>query len=167
MMGISKDDYVALLQNYKECLYRIAYSYMNDKTLAMDALDEAIFKGYLNRKKIKKPEFLKTWLTRILINECLQMLRKNKREILTDQFPEEATECFDKLPLKEALNKLSEELSRIIYLRYFGGYTLMETAGILELPQGTVATRERRALALLRLELSEGGCEVNGTRSSR
>jgi RNA polymerase sigma-70 factor (ECF subfamily) len=155
MMGISKGDYVAQMENYKESLYRIAYSYMNDQTLALDALDEAIYKGYLNRKKLRNPEFLKTWLTRILINECLQLLRKNKREILTDQLPEISTENYDKLPLKEALSKLSEDLSNIIYLRYYGGYTLAEISVILEVPQGTVATRERRALTLLRLELEE------------
>lgn len=155
MMGISKSDYVAQMEIFKETLYRIAYSYMNDQTLAIDALDETFYKGYLNRNKLKNPEFLKTWLTRILINECLQMLRKNKREILTDQLPEEATENYDRLPLKEALNNLSDDLSKIIYLRYYGGYTLAEVSTILEIPQGTVATRERRALALLRLELEE------------
>lgn len=154
-MGISKGEYVLQMDIFKESLYRIAYSYMNDKTLAMDALDEAIYKGFLNRRKLKNPEFLKTWLTRILINECLQMLRKNKREILTDQLPEESIENYDRLPLKEALSKLSEDLSKIIYLRYYGGYTLAEVAMILEIPQGTVATRERRALTLLRLELEE------------
>ncbi len=154
-MGISKQDYINQMEQCKESLYRIAYSYMNDKTLAIDALDEAIYKGYLNRKKLKNSEFFKTWLTRIVINECLQSLRKNKREVLTDQFPEEAVEIFDKLPIKEALAKLSVDLSKIIYLRFYGGYTLAETANILELPQGTVATRERRALALLRLELEE------------
>ena len=74
---------------------------------------------------------------------------------MIDQIPEEAVETLDTLPIKEALAKLSEDLSKIIYLRFYGGYTLAETANILELPQGTVATRERRALALLRLELEE------------
>ncbi len=155
-MAINKREYAAQMEQYKESLYRIAYSYMNDKTLALDALDEACYKGYINRHKLKKPEFLKTWLTRILINECLQILRKNKREILTNELPEEeAIEAYDKLPLKEALRKLPTDLSKIIYLRYYGGYTLVETAAILELPQGTVATRERRALQLLRLELED------------
>ena len=40
-------------------------------------------------------------------------------------------------------------------LRYFTGYTLCEAAEILDIPQGTAATRERRALKLLRLELTE------------
>jgi len=154
-MGISKSEYVTQMEKCKESLYRIAYSYMNNQTLAMDALDEAIYKGYLNRKKLKNTDFFKTWLTRIVINECLQMLRKRKREILIDQIPEEATEEYDRLPMKEAIRKLSEDLSNIIYLRFYGRYTLAETAVILGLPPGTVATRERRALTLLRLELEE------------
>lgn len=154
-MGISEKDYVSQMEKYKKSLYRVAYSYMNDKTLALDALDEAIYKGYVNRNKLKNEECLKTWLTRIVVNECLQLLRKNKREILTEQIPEEATEVLDTLPVKEALNKLSQDLASIIHLRFFGGYTLSETATILKIPQGTVATRERRALALLRLELSD------------
>ncbi|BCN28919.1 sigma-70 family RNA polymerase sigma factor [Anaeromicropila herbilytica] len=154
-MGISKSDYMEHMEQSKETLYRIAYSYMKDPTLALDALDEAFYKGYINRKKIKNPEFLGTWLTRILINECLQILRKNKHELLIDQLPEESSEVYDRLPLKEALSKIPENLSNVIYLRYYGGYTLAETAVILEIPQGTVATRERRALALLRLELED------------
>ena len=154
-MGISKSEYVTQMEKCKKSLYRIAYSYMNNQALAMDALDEAIYKGYLNRKKLKSPEFFKTWLTRIVINECLQMLRKNKHEILIDQIPEETTEEYDRLPIKEAIRKLSEDLSNIINLRFYGGYTLSETAVILEIPLGTVATRERKALALLRLELEE------------
>ena len=154
-MGISKRDYVTQMEIYKKSLYRVAYSYMNDKTLALDALDEALYKGYINRGKLKKEECFKTWLTRIVVNECLQLLRRKKREVLIDRIPEEAVEAFDTLPVREALGKLSQDLASIIYLRFFGGYTLAETAAILKVPQGTVATRERKALALLKLELSE------------
>ena len=45
----------------------------------------------------------------------------------------------------------------MVVLRFFAGYTQAETAAALELPQGTVATRQRRALELLRLELEEEG----------
>ena len=55
-MGISKRNYVTQMEKYKKCLYRVAYSYMNDKTLALDALDEAIYKGYINRGKLKNEE---------------------------------------------------------------------------------------------------------------
>ncbi len=52
-MGISKSEYVVQIEKYKESLYRIAYSYMNDSTLALDALDEAFYKGYI-RMSLKK-----------------------------------------------------------------------------------------------------------------
>ena len=48
-----------------------------------------------------------------------------------------------------------QELRAVVALRYFAGYTLAETAEILSLPPGTVSTRQRKALALLRLELCE------------
>ena len=51
--------------------------------------------------------------------------------------------------------RLPEELKALVILRYFSGYTLRESAEILNIPQGTAATRQRRALALLRLELEE------------
>ena len=66
-------------------------------------------------------------------------------------------DAYDHLPLKEAVYHLPEDLRAVIILRFFGGYTQAETALALDIPQGTVATRQRKALALLRLELGEEG----------
>ena len=73
-----------------------------------------------------------------------------------DALPDTAgPDAYDALPLKEAIRRLPEELRAVVILRFFTGYTQAETAAALDLPQGTVATRQRRALALLRLELGE------------
>ena len=64
-------------------------------------------------------------------------------------------EELDSLPLREALQRLPKELKDVVILRYFSGCTLAETAETLQIPQGTVVTRQRRALKLLRLELEE------------
>ena len=66
-------------------------------------------------------------------------------------------DAYDRLPLKEAVERLPEPLRAVVILRYFTGYTQAETAAALEIPQGTVATRQRRALELLRLDLGEEG----------
>ena len=50
---------------------------------------------------------------------------------------------------------MPDELRTVVILRFFSGYTQAETAEILKVPQGTVATRQRRALRLLRMELGE------------
>ena len=72
-----------------------------------------------------------------------------------DAIPETAVEKYDALPLKDAILHLPKELKDVIVLRYITGLTLAETAEVLKIPQGTVATRQRKALKLLRLELGE------------
>lgn len=140
-------------------LYKTALLYLGDEAAAMDAVDEAVYKGFRSYKKLRQPEFFDTWLTRILINECHNELRRRKRVQPVDALPETATEAFDVLPLREAIARLPGELKDVVILRWFAGYTLQETAEALSIPRGTVATRQRRALALLRLELEE---EVEG-----
>ncbi|WP_367275923.1 sigma factor-like helix-turn-helix DNA-binding protein [uncultured Intestinimonas sp.] len=73
-----------------------------------------------------------------------------------EELPETAQEAFDALPLREAVGRLPRELKDVIVLRYFTGLTLAETARALDIPQGTAASRQRRALSLLRLELTDG-----------
>ena len=136
-------------------LYKTAMLYLGSHSQAVDALDEAIYKGLCGYKKLRKPEFFNTWMTRILINECNNELRRRKRTCPLEELPETAVEEFDSLPLKEALQKLPKDLKDVIVLRYFSGFTLAETAELLNIPQGTAATRQRKALQLLRLELGE------------
>ena len=66
-------------------------------------------------------------------------------------------DAYEHLPLKEAIRRLPEELRSVVILRFFSGYTQAETAAALNIPQGTAATRQKRALALLKLELGEEG----------
>ncbi|MDR2750281.1 MAG: sigma-70 family RNA polymerase sigma factor [Clostridiales bacterium] len=149
------DEYWAQAEKTKSRLYRVAAMYLGSESMALDAVEEAVFKGFKSRGKLRQPEFFGTWMTRILINECKKELNRNKRERLMDTLPETATEEFDSLPLKEAVRRLPQELKDVIILRYFSGLTLAETAQSLEIPIGTAATRQRRALALLKIGLSE------------
>ncbi len=71
------------------------------------------------------------------------------------ELPETAQEVFDALPLRDAVARLPRDLRAVIILRYFDGLTLAQTAETLQIPQGTVATRQRKALSLLRLELTD------------
>lgn len=148
-------EFTARTERLKNRLYRTALLYVGSESIALDAVDEAIYRGFKSLKKLRQPEYFETWMTRILINECKKELRRRKREQPIDTIPETAEERFDTLPLKDAILRLPGELKEIIILRYFSGFTLAETAETLEIPQGTVVTRQRRALRLLKLELSE------------
>lgn len=136
-------------------LYKTAILYMGSHSQAVDVLDEAIYKALCGLRKLRSPEYFDTWMTRILINECHNELRRRKRHYPLDELSETAAEEFDALPLKEAIRRLPQDMKDVIILRYFSGFTLAETAKLLGIPQGTAATRQRKALKLLRLELEE------------
>lgn len=150
-----EEEYLDRAGALKARLYRTAYLYLDSEAWAVDAVDEAVYKGLRACRRLRQPEFFDTWLTRILINVCKGELRRRRRELLVDRLPETGAEAYDALPLKEAIGRLPRELQDVVVLRYFTGLTIAETARVLELPPGTVSTRQRRALALLRLELSE------------
>ncbi len=165
--GLTKKEYVTLMETHKEMLYRTAYGYLRDETLALDALDEAIYLGYRHRKSVREPEFAKTWLVRILINECLRILKEKKKVLPFEDIShvsensghihEDSQEIS--LDTKLALETLPMDLKQVIILRYFSDETIADTAKILKIPEGTVSSRTRKALTLLKGELviKEGG----------
>lgn len=148
-------DYFSRIDPLKEQLYRVAYLYLGSESAAVDAVDEAVYRGYLKRRSLRREAYFSTWLTRILINVCLDELRRRQRETPVETLPERAETPYDALPLQEALERLPEDLRSVIALRYFGGFTLAETAQALGLPEGTVSSRQRRALQLLKLHLTD------------
>lgn len=152
---MTETEFVQRVEACKGKLYRVAYLYFGSQQDALDVLDEAVYKGLLGAKKLRQPEFFETWLTRILLNVCHTEQKRRKRLTPLDHAAEPCCEDFDGLPLREAIGKLAPELRAVVTLRYFEGLTLAECARTLNIPQGTVVTRQRRALALLRLELEE------------
>ena len=153
---MTEQEYAVRADALKDRLYGMAFLYLGSQSLAVDAVDEAVYLGLRACHKLREEAFFNTWLTRILINACNAELRRHRREISMAELPETAQEAFDALPLRDAVGRLPRELKDVIILRYFTGLTLAETARTLDLPQGTVVTRQRKALRLLRLELTDG-----------
>ena len=148
-------EYAERLEESKGKLYKTAFFYLGDEDAAAEALDETIYRGLKGCRKLKEPEYFTTWMTKIVMNSCFDELKRRRRQIPYSELPESAAEVFDSLPLKEALRRLPKDLKDVVVLRYFSGFTTAETAEILGIPQGTAATRHRRALELLRIELKE------------
>jgi len=152
---VNHEEFAKRIEAVHTKLFKTAMLYMGSEALAQDVVDEAVCKALCSRHKLRQPQFFDTWITRILINECYNELRRQKRLYPLDALPETAAEAFDALPLKEALRHLPKTLKDVVILRFFAGYTVSETAELLKIPIGTVASRQRKALQLLRLELEE------------
>lgn len=153
---LDRKEFADRLQNLRGRLYKTAFLYLGNEADALEAVDESVYQALRALKDLRQPEYFETWLTRILIRQCCRELRRRRRLSSEQPLPESAAaDAYDALPLKEAVRRLPEELRQVIILRFFAGYTQVETAAILNIPQGTAATRQRRALALLRLELGE------------
>ena len=155
---MDRDEFARRTEAIRARLYRTAYLYLGSEADALEAVDEGVYQALRALKKLREPAFFETWLTRIVLNECRRELRRRSRLAPEEALPDSADPVdYDALPLKEAIRRLPEELRTVIILRFFAGYTQAETAAALDIPQGTAATRQRRALELLRLELGEEG----------
>ena len=75
-------DYMARVQAMERKLYRVAHALLWNDADCADAIQEAVVKGWLKRESLRNPEWLETWLTRILINECHNIQRKSRIKLL-------------------------------------------------------------------------------------
>ena len=149
------DEFTRRVEPIKERLYRTAFGYIGSESMALDAVDEALYKGLQGLKSLRREEYFETWLTRILINECKRELKRRKREQPLDTLSETAVQAFETLPVKDAILRLPHRLREIIVLRFFADLTIAETAKNLDIPLSTAASRQKRALQLLKIELAE------------
>lgn len=152
---MNQNEFAAKISELRERLFRTAFIYLGNETDALEAVDESVFKALLALPKLRHPEYFHTWMTRILINQCKQEIKRRRHTAPLDEMGLAASGELDALPLKDAVSRLPRELKEPVILHYFGNLTIAETAYTLKIPQGTAATRLRRAVALLRLELSE------------
>ena len=134
-------------------LYRVAYGLLLNRTDCADAVQEALLRAWEKRNTLRDESLFRTWLTRILINECYSMLRRRKRAVPLDEVPEPVAPPDADRELHDAIARLDKKLRLPVVLHYMEGYSVSEAAAILHLPAGTVKTRLFKARKILRLQL--------------
>ncbi len=156
-----------LIKNYDR-YYRLAYSYVNNESDAMDIVQEAAYKAMNKSDTLKNPEFAGTWICRIVMNEAYNMLRKQKKEDHQAKEPVQAEkDYYADLDLKQAIRQLRVEEQTVIYLRYYEDRQLNEIAEITQEKLSTVKSRLYRAVHKLKLVLAENyGDSGNSSGSS-
>lgn len=136
-------------------LYLTALAITQNHDMAEDALQEAYLKIMKKYRQLKDVEYAKTWITRIVINQCKDMLKANK--FIPVECIESGVSYFndEKLRFYDIIRSLSLKDKEIVTLKYFNGYTLNEISMILKMPLSTVKSRLYRALEEIRAEWSD------------
>lgn len=147
-----KEILIDYVKKNQEKLYRIAFSYSKNEETALDIVQEAITRALKNINKLKNEEYVKTWFYRILINECLQYIKKNKR-IITCELQEIENKIvwndnisIDGIDVYKYVQTLNEKLKTVIILRFFEDMKIDEIAQITKTNVNTVKSRLYRGL---------------------
>ena len=153
---MNRDGLGELILHSTDSMYRVAKIILGDDEDCKDAISEAIVHAYEKLHTLQYDNYAKTWLMRILMNECYQLLRKRKPYVVLEECETEAVEPKeDYSELYQALKKLPEKLRVAVALYYIEGYKVKEIAAILHSTQTAVKKRLARGREALKQYLSE------------
>ena len=141
---------------YEKSLFLIALSYLHNTEDAKDALQDAALAAYRSIDSLKNKAYFKTWLSRIVINKCKNMLSSRRpAEELRDDIGVFCNVPDSELEILDAVCRMKRESSIYISLRFYNDMNYDEVAKALKQPVSTVKYRTRKALDELR-QLLEG-----------
>ena len=149
-----------ILEQYNQ-YYRLAYSYVHNEVDAEDIVQNGAYKALRSSSTLRNPEYAKTWVYRIMLNEIFAFLRQPKTdsyESIQEESEKEITQVEDKymdIDLQRAIDLLPEQEKAIVILKFFEDKKLEEIAEILGENLSTVKSRLYRSLKKLRIELND------------
>ena len=155
-----------LVLEYQMPLKRLCFMYLRDMTLAEDAVQDTFLKVYKNMDQFREGCSMKTWIMKIGVNTCRDMLRSawfrhHDRRIVPEelQIPaEERPQPEETDDLGQAILKLPVKYKDVILLYYYQDMSQDEIAEILQTSASTVSRRLKRAQEKLR-DVLKGGRE--------
>ncbi|MBV7272847.1 RNA polymerase sigma factor [Clostridium sp. PL3] len=154
---MNKETFIANVLEAESTLYHVSKSILTHDQDCEDAVQEAILKAYDKIDTLKKEQYFKTWLVRILINECYDLKRKEYPEVPYEEYFE-STKADDRKDYSElylAIQNLPERIRITIVLYYVEGYSVGEIKQTLEIPAGTVKSRLAKGRKLLKIKLED------------
>lgn len=149
-----------ILEKYNS-YYRLAYSYVHNEADAEDIVQNMAYNALRASRTLKNPEFVETWLYRILMNEIFRLLKKPENfsyeELIekTGNEGEYAEDRYEDVDLMQVIDSLSVKDKLVIELRFFEDKKLEEIALILEENVSTVKSRLYRSLKKMRIMLED------------
>ena len=162
----TEEAFEQMVLEYQMPLKRMCYMYLHDMSLAEDAVQETFLKVYRSLPQFGGGCSVKTWIMKIGVNTCRDMLRSawfrhHDRRIVPEELPipaEENLQPEESDDLGRAILELPVKYKDVILLYYYQDMNQDEIAEILQTSASTISRRLKRAQEKLR-DVLKGGRE--------
>lgn len=151
---MTRTDFTERVRACERRLYRVAYTMLHSEADCEDAVQEALIRAWSKLGTLREEAYFETWLIRILINQCKTLCRRRPSETA---LPNEDISCPEssQSSLLEALEALPPKPRIALELHYIEGYSVIECARMLGVPEGTVKWRLHQGRRLLAKAIGE------------
>lgn len=156
------DEIGNIIMENMQSMYRVGFGILKNEEEIQEAISNTVIIVFEKITTLKKEEFFKTWLIRILINECYKIYNQNKKIVYLDNYTENNLSYEDKyvdFEVRNMIKSLDHELREIVVLYYLEDISVSEISKILKIPEGTVKSRLHRAREKLKEKLQIEGTE--------
>jgi RNA polymerase sigma-70 factor, ECF subfamily len=151
--------FTILVERHQTRIYNLALRMMGNPDDAADATQDAFVRALRNLSGFRGDSAFTTWMHRVTVNACYDILRKRRREpmlhVVTDDpdgpvhepgpaNPDHADEVSGSLDVQEALRRIPDDYRAVLVLADVHDLAFQEIAEILEIPVGTVKSRAHR-----------------------
>jgi RNA polymerase sigma-70 factor (ECF subfamily) len=152
-----EDAFTELYSHFQDRIYRTALRLLKEEQAAKDALQETFLNVFRAARHFRGDSKVSTWINRIAINVCLEMMRKNRRHesrveedisentTLQDERGKNPFEAVEETELKGRIRRALARLGRkhriVVRMHDLDGHTIKEIAEVLNVPEGTIKSR--------------------------
>ena len=133
-------------------LYRIACALLRSEADRQDAMQETALKAWKNRASLREEQYFRTWISRIMVNECHNLHRKNSRYVPVEELPDRPAPDSGEQETRLMLESLPEKQRVPLVLHYLEGFSLEEIAQVQHISLALVKYRMHQARKALRVE---------------
>lgn len=149
-----KEAFIDAVKEYLPHLYNVAQTRLKNDEDVGDAIQDTILAAFINLKTLKEPRYFKTWVIKILMNKCNDIVKRNSNVVYVGDYNETVEKkslsvinenVENELDFKNLLAVLSNDYRIVIILFYVNGFTTREISEILNEKEGTIKSRLSRA----------------------
>lgn len=163
----NREMFEVLVRRYNQRLYRVGIAYLHGHAAVEDAMQNAFLKSFLHLGQFQGTSSFSTWLTRIMINECLETIRRNKSleglkersidasdDALEDNHAKRNLSLKDmKAALEKATREIPEKYRAVYILREVEQMSTEQTAELLQMSEANVKVALHRARQMIKTRL--------------